>query len=140
LSHQETKHDVLTVAPMGMLLVVPDGDILASAIVVNGSMALRTASLRDTTASGTSRGGGVQPGEYRSSRGVTFPPGRLSGGTGRCALPELKGVLAVGGFEEGDGRHLEKSCWACCEEGRSGLMGNTRSNGHPFYSTPLEHH
>jgi len=35
LSHQETKCDVLTVAPMGVLLVVPDGDILAGAIVVD---------------------------------------------------------------------------------------------------------
>jgi len=140
LSHQETKRDVLTVAPMGMLLMVPDGDVLAGAVVINGGMTLRTASLGNATAGGTSRSRGVQPGKDRTSGRVTLPPGRLSSRTGRRALPELKGVLTVGGFEEGGGRHLEKSCWACCEEGRSGLMGITRSNGHPFYSAPSEHH
>jgi len=70
LSHQETKRDVLTVAPMGVLLVVPDGDILAGTIVVDRGTTLRTAGLRDTLAGGTSRGWGIQPGEYRTSRGV----------------------------------------------------------------------
>ena len=61
MSHQETKRDVLTVAPMGMFLVIPDGDVLTSAIVVDGGTTLRTASLRNTAASGTSRSQGVQP-------------------------------------------------------------------------------
>ena len=51
MSHKETKRDVLTVAPMGMFLVIPDGDILTGAIVVNGGTTLRTASLRNTAAS-----------------------------------------------------------------------------------------
>ena len=50
MSHQETKHNVLTVAPMGVLLVVPDGDILAGAIVVDRSTTLRTAGLRNALA------------------------------------------------------------------------------------------
>ena len=96
MSHQETKRDVLTVAPMGVLLVVPDGDILAGAIMVDRDTTLRMAGLRDALAGGTSRGRGIQPGKYWTSRGVTLPPGRLSGRTGRRALPELKGVLTIG--------------------------------------------
>jgi len=90
---------------MGMFLVVPDGNVLTSAVVVDGGTTLRTASLRNATAGGTSRSRDVQPGEDRTSRRMTFPPGRLSGRAGRCALPELKGVLTVGGLEESDGRH-----------------------------------
>ena len=59
MSYQETKCDVLTVAPMGVLLVVPDGDILAGAVMVDRSMTLRTAGLRDALAGGTSRGWGI---------------------------------------------------------------------------------
>jgi len=92
---------------MGMLLVVPDCYILMGAVIVDGSLALRTASLRDAFAGGTGWGWGVQPGEHQTSGRVTLPPGRLSGRTGGCALPELLGVLTVGGLEEGDGRHWE---------------------------------
>jgi len=91
---------------MGVFLVIPDRNVLVGAVVVDGGMTLRTASLRDAFAGGTGRGWGIQPGEDRTSRGVTLPPGRLSGWTGRRALPELLGVLAVGRLEEGDGRHL----------------------------------
>ena len=89
MSHQETKRDVLTVAPMSVLLVIPDGDILAGAVVVDRGTTLRTASLRDALAGGTSRGWSVQPGKDRTSGRVTLPPGRLSSRTGRCAFPEL---------------------------------------------------
>jgi len=85
---------------MGMFLVVPDGHVLPRAVVVHGSSMLRTASLRDAFAGRTSRGWGVQPGEDRTSGRATFPPGRLSGWTRGCALPELLSVLAVGGLEE----------------------------------------
>ena len=78
--------------PMGMLLVIPDGNILTSAVVVDGGTTLRTASLRNAFAGGTSRGWGVQPGEDQMSGRMTLPHGRLSGRTGRCALPELQGV------------------------------------------------
>jgi len=91
---------------MGVFLVIPDCDVLVGAVVVDGGTTLRTASLRDAFAGGTSRGWGIQPGEDRMSRGVTLPPGRLSGQTGRCALPELLGVLAVRRLKEGDRRHL----------------------------------
>jgi len=107
LSHQETKRDILTVTRMGMFLVVPDGDVLTGAVVIDGGTTLRTASLRNTTAGGTSRSQGVQPGKDRMSGRVTLPPGRLSSRTGRRALPELKGVLTVGRFEEGGRRHWE---------------------------------
>jgi len=92
---------------MGVFLVVPDGDVLAGAVVVDGGMTLRTASLGNAAASGTSRSWGVQPGKDRTSGRMTFPPGRLGGRTGRRALPELKGVLTIRGFEESNGRHLE---------------------------------
>jgi len=105
LSHQETKRDVLTVAPMGVFLVVPDGNILAGAVVVDGSTTLRAASLRNTATGGTSWSRGVQPGKDRTSGRVTLPPGRLSGWARRRALPELLGVLTVGRLEESDGRH-----------------------------------
>ena len=48
--------------PMGMLLVVPDCNVLAGAVVVDGGTTLRTASLRDAFTGGTSWGQGVQPG------------------------------------------------------------------------------
>ena len=75
-----------------MFLVVPDGYILPGTIVVDGGTTLRMASLGDAFAGGTSRGWGVQPGEDRTSRRVMLPPGRLSGQTRGCALPELLGV------------------------------------------------
>jgi len=78
---------------MSMLLVIPD----PGAIVVDGSLALRTASLGDALAGRTSRSGSVQLSEDQTSRGVTLPPGRLSRLTRRCALPELLGVATVGG-------------------------------------------
>jgi len=87
--------------------VIPDGDVLAGAVVVDRGTTLRTASLGDASAGGTSRGWGVQPGEDRTSRWVTLPHGRLGGQTRGHALPELLGVLAVGRLEEGDGRHWE---------------------------------
>ena len=59
---------------MGMFLVVPDGDVLTGAVVVDGGTTLRMASLGNTTAGGTSRSRGVQPGEDRTSRRMTFPP------------------------------------------------------------------
>jgi len=80
---------------MGVFLVIPDHDVLVGAVVDDGGTTLRMVSLRDTFAGGTSRGRGIQPGEDRTSRGVTLPPGRLSGWTGRHTLPELLGVLAV---------------------------------------------
>ena len=90
---------------MGVFLVIPDRDVLAGAVVVDGGTTLRTASLRDAFAGGTGRGWGIQPGEDRMSRGVMLPPGRLSGRTRRRALPELLGVLTVGRLK-GDRRHL----------------------------------
>ena len=92
---------------MGMLLVIPDGNVLAGAVVVDRGTTLRTASLGDASAGGTSRGWGVRPGEDRTSRRVTLPHGRLSSRTRGRTLPELLGVLAVGGLKEGDGRHWE---------------------------------
>ena len=92
---------------MGVLLMVPDRDVLASAVVVDGGTTLRTASLRDASAGGTSRGWGVQPGKDQMSGRMTLPHGRLSGRTGGRALPELLGVLTVGRLEEGDRRHWE---------------------------------
>ena len=103
----ETKHDVLTVTPMGVFLVIPDGDIFAGAVGVDGGTTLRTASLRDAFAGRTSRCWGIQPSEERTSRRVTLPPGRLSGWTRGRALPELLGVLTVGRLEESNRRHLE---------------------------------
>ena len=107
MSHQETKHDVLTVTSMGVFLVIPDGDVLAGAVVVGGGMTLRMTSLRNAFAGRTGRGWGIQPGKDRMSGWMTLPHGRLSCWTGGRALPELLGVLAVGGLEEGDGRHWE---------------------------------
>jgi len=107
LSQQKTKRDVLTVAPMGMFLVIPDGDVLVDAVVVDRGTTLRTASLGDASAGRTSRGWGVQPGKDWTSGRMSLPHGRLSGQTGGCALPELLGVLTVGRLEEGDGRHWE---------------------------------
>jgi len=92
---------------MGMLLMVPDSDVLAGAVVVDRGTTLRTASLGNATAGGTSRSWGVQPGKDRTSGRVTLPPGRLSGWARRRALPELLGVLTVGRLEESDGRHWE---------------------------------
>ena len=71
MSQQKTKRNVLTVAPMGVFLVIPDGDVLASAVVVDRGTMLRTASLGDASAGGTGRGWGVQPGEDQTSRRVT---------------------------------------------------------------------
>ena len=94
---------------MGMLLVVPYCNVLVGAVVVDWGMMLRMASLRDAFAGGTSRGWGVQPGEHRTSGGMTLPPGRPSGQTRGHALPELLGVLLVGSvIEEGQGRHWKK--------------------------------
>ena len=90
-----------------MFLVVPDGYVLASAVVVNGGTTLRTVGLGDAFAGGTGRGWGVQPGEDRTSRRVALPHGRLSGRTRGRTLPELLGVLTVGRLEEGDRRHWE---------------------------------
>jgi len=64
---------------MSIFLVVPDGDIFPGTIVVDGGTTLRMTSLRNTPASRASRSRGVQPGEDWMSRGVTLPPGRLSG-------------------------------------------------------------
>ena len=52
MSQQKTKHNVLTVAPMSVFLVIPDGDVLAGAVVVDGGTTLRTASLRNASAGG----------------------------------------------------------------------------------------
>jgi len=48
---------------MGVFLVVPNGDVLPGAIVVDGSMALRTASVRNALAGRTSWSRGIQPSE-----------------------------------------------------------------------------
>jgi len=52
---------------MGIFLVVPDGDVLTGAVVVDGGTTLRTASLRDASAGGTGGSQGVQPGKDRTS-------------------------------------------------------------------------
>ena len=75
--------------------MVPDHNVLAGAVVVDGGTTLRTLSLRDALAGGTSRGWGVQPGENQTSRRVTLPSGRLSRMARRHALPELLGVLTI---------------------------------------------
>jgi len=90
-----------------MLLVIPDGNVLTSAVVVDGGTTLRTASLRNAFAGGTRRGWGVQPGKDQTSGRMTLPHGRLSGRTRGHALTELQGVFTVGGFKEGDRRHWE---------------------------------
>ena len=101
-----TNRDILTVTPMGVFLVIPDHDVLPGAVVIDGSTTLRTAGLRDTPASGASRGWRIQPSQDWTSRGVILPPGRLSGWTRGHTLPELFGVLTVGGgLKEGHGRH-----------------------------------
>jgi len=82
---------------MGMLLMVPDGNILLGAVVVYGGSALRTMSLRNTPASRASRSRGVQPSKNQTGRRMTLPPGILSCQTGRRTLPELMGVLTVRG-------------------------------------------
>ena len=75
--------------------MVPDRNVLAGAVVIDGGTILRMVSLRDAFAGGTSRGWGVQPGKDRMSRRVVFPPGGLGGRTRGCALPELLGVLLI---------------------------------------------
>ena len=92
---------------MGMLLVVPDHDVLAGAVVVDGGTALRTTSLGNAFAGRTGRGWGIRPSEDQTSRRVTLPPGRLSNRTGGRTLPELLGVLTVGRLEESNRRHWE---------------------------------
>jgi len=104
-----TKCNILTVMPMGMFLVAPDCDVLPGAVVVDRSLALRMASLRDPSAGGTSRSWCVQPSEDWTGGRVALPPGRQKRWAGRLGHSILLGVLAIGVvLKEGRRRHLRE--------------------------------
>jgi len=95
---------------MGVLLVIPDGDVLAGAVVVDRSTTLRMAGLGNTLANRATGSWGVQPGKDRTSGRVMLPPGRLKRRSQRHSFPKLHGVLTVRRrLKESHGRHEE-----CC--------------------------